>query len=55
MEMRWPPAVTGGLFCDRRDFKGLYYWYDAVQEIIKWSKLKKGESMRMTFDIKNGH
>jgi hypothetical protein len=34
-EYNWPPKVIGGLFLDRRDYKGLYYWYDAICDNIK--------------------
>jgi hypothetical protein len=55
MEMKWSPEELGGLFCDRRDQYGIYYWLDVVEEKIKWSRLKPNESMPMTYNIANGN
>lgn len=51
MEMKWPPSVLDGLFCDRLDHNGIYYWFDAVKEILKMRRLKPKETMMMTFDV----
>jgi hypothetical protein len=46
----WSPNILGDLFCDRDDYLGLYYWFDLVMEKKKFSRLKKGESMEVTFE-----
>jgi hypothetical protein len=40
-EYNWPPKVIGGLFLDRKDYHGLYYWFDAIVELSKRLKDKK--------------
>lgn len=29
--MKWLPKDLGGLFCDRKDYRGIYYWYDVIK------------------------
>lgn len=50
MEMKWPPNILDGLFCDNKDHNGLYYWYDTVIEKKKFSQLKKDQSMNVTYE-----
>jgi len=33
--MKYSPVEIAGLYCDRLDFYGLFYWYDAIVEINK--------------------
>lgn len=47
----WSPKELGGLFCDRKDWQGLYYWYDKILEKKKALKLKPGETMKTTYEI----
>lgn len=54
MEMKWSPQIIGGLFCDRKDHMGLYYWWDVLQEKKKFKKLKPGQQLKMTYDVIDG-
>jgi len=32
---KWNPSVIDGFYCDREDYKGLFYWYDLVKELTR--------------------
>lgn len=50
MEMKWSPTIMDGLFCDKKDHLGLYYWFEALMEKKKWLRLKPKEQMKVTYD-----
>lgn len=50
MEMKWSPEILGGLFCDRKDMNGIYYWYDAIEEKKRWLKLAPKAQMKVTYE-----
>jgi len=37
-EYKWSPDIIGDLFFDREDYRGLYYWYDDVIEMVEEQK-----------------
>lgn len=44
-EHHWPPSVLEGLFFDREDHKGLFFWFDDIkQQADDYKDLKKKKS-----------